>query len=176
MKYNELIEDKGIFNYLNELKPLPFNDVVTPDQIDFAFTFTSGNMVLSQSTVSMFIKYGADETLKRTAGVLYALFSKKWGQLYNAFIDELPLNSSQRETLKDNNTLIESVDHNVSAYDSDDLVKDNQDSTNNTTNHSYTKDTISMNALESNINILQDNYIYDIIFNDIRSVIISLIQ
>lgn len=176
MTYNDLVSDKGIFEYLNEIKPLPFEKVVTPAEMDLAFSFTNGNMLLSQSTANMYLKYGADETLERTASVVYTLFGDRWGKLYNAFIDELPLNTSERETLKEDNTLSSSVDHNVSAYDSDDLVKDNQDKTDNTTDHNYTKDKISLNALQENIRLLQDNYIYAIMFNDIKSVLFSLLQ
>ena len=176
MTYNDLVSDKGIFEYLNEIKPLPFKKVVTPAEMDLAFSFTNGNMLLSQSTANMYLKYGADETLERTASVVYTLFGDRWGKLYNAFIDELPLNTSERETLKEDNTLSSSVDHNVSAYDSDDLVKDNQDKTDNTTDHNYTKDKISLNALQENIRLLQDNYIYAIMFNDIKSVLFSLLQ
>ena len=179
MTYNDLISDisdKGIFEYLNEIKPMPFEEIVTPAEMDLAFSFTNGNMLLSQSTTNMFLKYGSDQTLQRTASVIYTLFGDRWGKLYNAFIDELPLNVSERETLKENNTLSGSVDHNVSAYDSEELVKDNQDKTDNTTDHNYTKDKISLNALQNNIKLLQDNYIYAIMFNDIKSILFSLLQ
>ena len=176
MTYNDLISEKGIFEYLNEIKALPFKDVVTPAEMDMAFSFTNGNMLLSQSITNMFLKYGAEETLQRTASVAYTLFGDRWGKLYNAFIDELPLNTSERETLKEDNTLSSSVDHNVSAYDSEDLVKDNQDKTDNTTEHNYTKDKISLNALQNNIKFLQDNYIYAIMFTDIKSILFSILQ
>lgn len=176
MTYNDLISDKGIFEYLNEIKALPFKDVVTPTEMDMAFSFTNGNMLLNQSITNMFLKYGAEETLQRAASVVYTLFGDRWGKLYNAFIDELPLNTSERETLKEDNTLSGSVDHNVSAYDSEELVKDNQDKTDNTTDHNYTKDKISLNALQKNIEFLQDKYIYAIMFNDIKSVLFSLLQ
>ena len=181
MTYNDLISDKGIsdkgiFEHLSKIKPLPFENVVTPAEMDLAFSFTNGDMFLSQSTTNMFLKYGADRTLERTASVVYTLFGDRWGKLYNAFIDELPLNTSERETLKEDNTLSGSVDHNVSAYDSEELVKDNQDKTDTTTDHNYTKDKISLNALQENIKLLQDNYIYAIMFNDIKSVLFSLLQ
>ena len=177
MTYNDLIsDDKGIFEYLNAIKALPFKDVVTPAEMDIAFSFTTGNMLLSQSTTNMYIKYGSDETLERLASISWVLFGDKWQKLYNAFLDELPLNTSERETLKEDNTLNGSVDHNVSAYDSEELVKDNQDKTDNTTDHNYTKDKISLNALQDNIKLLQDKYIYAIMFTDIKSVLFSLLQ
>lgn len=176
MTYNDLISEKGIFEYINEIKELPFKEVVTPAEMDLAFSFTNGNMLLNQSITNTFLKYGPEQTLQRTASVVYTLFGDRWGKLYNAFIDELPLNTSERETLKEDNTLSSSVDHNVSAYDSEELVKDNQDKTDNTTDHNYTKDKISLNALQNNIKFLQDNYIYAIMFNDIKSVLFSLLQ
>lgn len=176
MTYNDLISDNGIFTYLNEYKTLPFVEVVSPTEMDLAFEFNCGNMLLSQSNCNMYLKYGADETLERLASISWVLFGDKWQKLYNAFLDELPLNANERETLKEDNTLNGSVDHNVSAYDSEELVKDNQDKTDNTTDHNYTKDKISLNALQNNIKLLQDNYIYAIMFTDIKSILFSLLQ
>lgn len=176
MTYNDFIKDKGIFTYLDEIQPFPFDKVVTPAEMDRAFQFKYGEMNVTQTVVTMNIKYGSDETLQRCASVFHTMFKNKWDRLYNAFIDDLPLSVSKRETLKEDNTLNGAVNHNVSAYDSNDLVADNQDKTDNTTNHNYTKDTVSYNALLRNIKALEDDYIYGIMFSDIKESLFMLIQ
>lgn len=176
MTYNDIVDEKGIFSYIDDVTPLPFKDVVTPVEMDAAFEFKYGDMNVTQTVITMVIKYGEEETLKRCAGVFLTVFRAKWDRLYDSFISDLPLSVSERETLKEDNTLNGSVNHNVSAYDSNDLVADNQDKTDNSTNHNYTKDTVSYNALLRNVEALEDHYIYAIMFNDIKDSLFMLIQ
>ena len=38
--YNELIEDsKGIFHYINEIKPFEWNETVSPLELDIAYQY-----------------------------------------------------------------------------------------------------------------------------------------
>lgn len=173
MKLKELMTtSKGLFSYIDEANPLPWDKVVTPEETDNAFMFAHGEKTVTGKVLDMFSEYGEDATLKQLAKVISTRYHDKWSKLYEGFIAEYPLNVVSRETLDDTVTKENNTTNKVSAYDSDDLTTDTGVDDNGTTTHTYTKDTVSLDAYNKNVELLQDNLIYDIIFLDVKSLIL----
>lgn len=172
MKLKEMITtSKGLFSYINEVNPLPWDKVVPPEDLDIAFMFAHGEKTVTGKVLDMFSNLGEDETLKQLAKVISTRYNNKWLKLYEGFSAEYPLNVVSRETLDDTVNKDNSTTNKVSAYDSEELTTDTGIDDNGTTTHTYTKDNISLDAYNKNVELLQDNLIYDKIFLDVKNLI-----
>ena len=172
MKMKELITtSKGLFSYIDEVKPLPWDKVVTPEEVDAAFMFAHGDKTVIGKVLDMFSEEGEEATLKQLAKVISTRYHDKWVKLYEGFSNEYPLNLVSRETLDDTVKKEKTTTNKVSAYDSDDLTTDTGVDDNGTTTRIYTKDKISLDAYNKNIELLQDKLIYDTIFLDVKNLI-----
>lgn len=173
MKMKELITtSKGLFSYIDEVNPLPWDKVVTPEDLDTAFMFSHGEKTVIGKVLDMFSDLGEDETLKQLAKVISTRYHDKWVKLYEGFSAEYSLNLVSRETLDDTVKKENNTTNKVSAYDSDDLATDTGIEDNGTTTHTYTKDTVSLDAYNKNVELLQDTLIYDIVFLDVKNLIL----
>lgn len=173
MKLDELITtSKGVFSYIDAISPLPWDKVVTPEDTDIAFMFAHGEKVITGKVLDTFSDLGEDGTLEKLAKIINTRYHDKWSKLYEGFIADYPLNVVSRETLDDTVKKENNTTNKVSAYDSEDLTTDTGVDDNGTTTHTYTKDNISLDAYNKNIELLQDNLIYDIVFIDVKSLIL----
>ena len=173
MKMKDLITtSKGLFSYIDEVNPLPWGKVVTPEDTDAAFMFSHGDKTVTGKVLDMFSEDGEDETLKKLAKIINAHYGVKWGRMYEGFIADYPLNVVSRETLEDTVTKQNNTTNKVSAYDSDDLTTDTGIEDNGSTTHTYTKDNTSLDAYNKNVELLQDNLIYDNVFLDVKNLIL----
>src|SRR5574344_2141943 len=183
--YNELVEDsKGIFHYINEIKPFEWNDATSPLALDIAYQYLNGNRTVNSSTSSQFITDGGEYTLRERANVALILFSRKWEQLYENFIVDYPVTQSYDETIKE---LIDDKkvrnfnrqkDSKVSAYDSEELVDDETDlvsedsNIDNTHTRDYVRTGTNVRNIEQNIQRLQKEVLYEIVFQDVNSLLL----
>lgn len=173
MKMKELITtSKGLFSYIDEVNPLPWDKVVPPEDLDTAFMFAHGEKTVTGKVLNMFSDLGEDETLKQLAKVISTRYHDKWAKLYEGFSAEYPLNVVSRETLDDTVNKENNTTNKVSAYDSEDLTTDTGVDDNGTTTHTYTKDTVSLDAYNKNVELLQDDLIYDNVFLDVKNLIL----
>lgn len=173
MKLKELVTtSKGLFSYIDEVKPLPWDKEVPPEDLDTAFMFSHGDKTVTGKVLDMFSEDGEDETLKQLAKVISTRYNDKWVKLYEGFSADYPLNLVSRETLDDTVKKENNTTNKISAYDSEDLTTDTGVDDNGTTTHTYTKENISLDAYNKNIELLQDNLIYDIVFLDVKSLIL----
>ena len=173
MKLKELMTtSKGLFSYIDEVNPLPWDKVVTPEETDNAFMFTNGEKTVTGKVLDMFSESGEDTTLEKLAKIINTRYHDKWSKLYEGFIADYPLNVVSRETLDDKVTKENNTTNKVSAYDSEDLTTDTGIDDTGTTTHTYTKDVVSLDAYNKNIELLQDNLIYDIVLLDVKSLIL----
>lgn len=173
MKMKEMITtSKGLFSYIDEVNPLPWDNVVRPEALDMAFMFAHGEKTVTGKVLNMFSDLGEDETLKNLAKIINARYHDKWSKIYEGFSAEYPLNVVTRETLDDTIKKENNTTNKVSAYDSDELTTDTGVDDNGTTTHTYTKDNISLDAYNKNVELLQDNLIYDKIFLDVKNLIL----
>lgn len=173
MKMNELVTtSKGLFSYIDEVNPLPWDKVVTPEDIDIAFMFAHGEKTITGKVLEIFNDLGEDATLEKLAKIINTRYHDKWSKLYEGFIADYPLNVVSRETLDDTVKKENNTTNKVSAYDSEDLTTDTGVDDNGTTTHTYTKDNISLDAYNKNVDLLQDNLIYDNVFVDVKNLIL----
>ena len=176
MKLKELMTtSKGLFSYIDDVNPLPWDKVVPPEDLDTAFMFANGEKNVTGKVLNMFSESGEDTTLKQLAKIINTRYHDKWSKLYGGFIDEYPLNVASREKLDDKVTKENNTTNKVSAYDSDTLTTDTGIDDNGNTTHTYTKDKISLDAYNKNVELLQDNLIYDKVFVDVKNLILLLI-
>lgn len=183
--YNELIEDsKGIFHYVNEIKPFKWNESVSPLELDIAYQYLNGNRTVNNSTGSQFITDGGEFTLRERANVVLVLFGRKWEQLYENFIADYPVTQSYDETIKElideknERNFDRTKDSKVSAYDSEELVDDETDIVNESSNlnnihtRDYVRTGTNVRNIEQNIQRLQKEVLYDIVFQDVNSLLL----
>ena len=183
--YNELVDNSnGIFHYINELKPFVWNDSVSPLELDIAYQYLNGNRTVNSSTSSQFMTDGVEYTLRERANVALVLFGRKWEQLYQNFIVDYPVTQSYDETIKEliddknKRSFNRQKDSKVSAYDSEELVDDETDlvsedsNINNTHTRDYVRTGTNVRNIEQNIQRLQKEVLYDIVFQDVNSLLL----
>lgn len=183
--YNELVDNShGIFYYINELKPFEWNEAVSPVELDIAYEYLNGNRTVNSATSSQFTTDGGEFTLKERANVALVMFGRKWNQLYENFIADYPVTQSYDETIKEliDDTNVRSFDRKkdtkVSAYDSEELVDDETDiatensNIKNTHTRDYVRTGTNVRNIDQNIQRLQKEVLYDIVFQDVNSLLL----
>lgn len=175
MKLDDLVRTHGIFTAIDKIKPLPFSQLVSPDEIDLVHLYKYGEHVLNSKVAEQVYETNPEMVVDNLAHFFVTMYYDKWVKMYNALNIDLPLNISSRETFDESTTIDSTNTENVSAYDSDELVTDSGSTETNKNNHNYTKDKISYATLERNIHLLQDNLIHDIMFSDVNNNILLLV-
>lgn len=161
MLYQDLIikEDKGIYTALfDSLKDTNVDNLgqkyVTAQKLDSRFSFENN------------IKDCLFDSFDTACDVLLAKYLAKWSHLINGI--------EKSQTLPDGATSYTVTDsktngtdkQGVSAYDSDDIVTDNQNTSDTSANGTTTIYTLT--GSEFLLNLYKNNGIYDIINTDIR--------
>lgn len=183
--YNELVKDSsGIFQYMNEIQPFEWSDVVSPVELDIAYEYLNGNRTVNNATATQFLTDGEEYTLRERANVALVMFGRKWNQLYENFKADYPVTQSYDETIKEliDDTNVRSFDRKkdtkVSAYDSEELVDDETDiatensNIKNTHTRDYVRTGTNVRNIEQNIQRLQKEVLYDIVFQDVNSLLL----
>ena len=183
--YNELVEGShGIFHYINELQPFKWSEAVSPVELDIAYEYLNGNRTVNSATSSQYATDGGEFTLKERANVALVMFGRKWEQLYENFIVDYPVTQSYDETIeeliddKNIRSFDRTKDSKVSAYDSEELVDDETDivnensNINNTHTRDYVRTGTNVRNIGQNIERLQREVLYEIVFQDVNSLLL----
>lgn len=183
--YNELVEGShGIFHYINELQPFKWSEAVSPVELDIAYEYLNGNRTVNSATSSQYATDGGEFTLKERANVTLVMFGRKWEQLYENFIVDYPVTQSYDETIeeliddKNIRSFDRTKDSKVSAYDSEELVDDETDivnensNINNTHTRDYVRTGTNVRNIGQNIERLQREVLYEIVFQDVNSLLL----
>lgn len=164
MLYQDLTikANKGIYTAL--LDKLGSNniatDTITAQKLDTRFSFENN------------LKECLFDDLDNAADVLIARFSFKWSKLMAAFSSSIP-DGASNYTVTNSKQNVNNT-NSISAYDSDDLLKDsgaNSDATGNTNTTVY-----DLSGQELILNLYSNANIYDIINTDIRKTLFRNIQ
>lgn len=164
MLYQDLTikANKGIYAAL--LDKLGSNniatDTITAQKLDTRFSFENN------------LKECLFDDLDNAADVLVARYSFKWSKLMAAFSSSIP-DGASNYTVTNSKQNVNNTSS-ISAYDSDDLLKDsgaNSDATGNTSTTVY-----DLNGQELILNLYSNANIYDIINTDIRKTLFRNIQ
>lgn len=164
MLYQDLTikDNKGIYAAL--LDKLGSNniatDLITAQKLDTRFSFENN------------LKECLFDDLDNAADVLVVKFSSKWSKLMAAFNAAIP-DGASNYTVTNSKQNVNNISS-ISAYDSDDLLKDsgaNSDATGNTSTTVY-----DLSGQELILNLYSNANIYDIINTDIRKTLFKNIQ
>lgn len=195
IQYRTLVKNnnnKGIFQYMNDITSLPWDEYFKASELDALYTNFRGRKLCS-SYIMGELETGVayEDVMKECAMVISSAYMAKWKRLFDVAMvsnPDIKTGSEYYETIEE--TILDEgnsqrnytseVTGKVSAYNSDDFVNDDNetttdtDTTNNDNNRTrtYTKQG-SQNILkniEYTYNYLKENYIYDIIFKDVDSI------
>lgn len=187
------VDDKGIFHYINEIKPLPFTEIISVKSLDLGFQMLHGEKVLTPFVKSRFKDDIKENTLIDLAEIIVSMFGSKWEKIISLYEQELNLDTYKMttteqvdETGKNSNIRTDESsserENLVSAFDTENLSNEGKEI--NTGNSSVT-DTGNRTNLKNitkevtgNINnrlydltkvmdILNNNLINDIIYIDV---------
>lgn len=190
-------EDKGVFYYINELKPFTFNELISVDSLQLGFDMLHGEKLVTPYIVNIFNNSDKEYALNEIGKIINMMFRDKWDKLINVYENEINLNTYQllsvnEETItgsntntKENNTENERLNL-KSSFDSDVLVDDDKEvnTENNTVKDtgSSTNTVSSSKEIKGNIsnrlddilkftNLLNKTVINDIIYTDVKEFI-----
>lgn len=164
MLYQDLTikDNKGIYAAL--LDKLGSNniatDLITAQKLDTRFSFENN------------LKECLFDDLDNAADVLVVKFSSNWSKLMAAFSSNIP-DGASNYTVTNSKQNVNNTSS-ISAYDSDDLLKDsgtNSDASGNTSTTVY-----DLSGQELIYNLYSNVNIYDIINTDIRKTLFKNIQ
>lgn len=164
MLYQDLIiqDDKGIYTaLLDKLGSNNIvNDTITAQKLDSRFSFENN------------LKECLFDSLDKASDVLVARYSFKWSKLMASFTSTIP-DGASNYTVTNSKQNVNNT-NSISAYDSDDLLKDsgaNSDATGTTSTTIY-----DLSGQELILNLYSNANIYDIINTDIRKTIFRNVQ
>lgn len=164
--YEQLVQqnDAGIYTLLlDQLKSDDFklaNAYVTSQRLDARFSFENN------------LKECLFDDLTKAVDVLIARYYGKWSKLINGLLND-NLKDGATQTTVYNGTGNSDQTNTVSAYDSDDLLKDSGLTANST--QDYTSKVYSLSGQALIQSLYTNNVVYDTINTDIRHTLFNQI-
>lgn len=164
--YEELVQknDSGIYTLLlDQLKNDDFklaNSYVTSQRLDARFSFENN------------LKECLFDDLTKAVDVLIAKYYGKWTKLINGILND-NLKDGATQTTIYNGTGNSDQTNTISAYDSDDLLKDSGLTANST--QDYTSKVYSLSGQALIQSLYTNNIVYDTINSDIRHTLFNKI-
>jgi len=153
---------------------LPFNDITDPSLLNEAFLFLNGEKELS----TRFIYKRENEepsnfwgNFGRTCELLY---KTKWENAYKIFTEDLQT-LGEKTTYEETNNASGDTTNKVSAFDSEDLVSDSGINSSNEGSRNYTLTKTSGKLILENIELLEDNVLYKVVFKDVKTLLLKSI-
>ena len=198
---NLMIDGKGIFYYMNELKELPFTPAMDIETMDKLFIGLHGMKNISPLVASIMVNGEVNESnMNILARMILLRYGVVWDRLYNLYTQDIPLetysmNTTERyegsetnSTSSSTETTSEDIDK-VSGYNSEAMVDDSaknierKDLTENEGTRSdertITKEVRGLHnsrVLETErlIRFIRNNLIIDEVFKNVADVVGSL--
>ena len=187
------VDDKGIFHYIDEIKPLPFTEIISVESLDLGFQMLHGEKLLTPFIKDRFRVDIKESTMIDLAEIIVSMFGSKWDTIISLYENELNLDTYKMTTTEQvdetgENSNIRTDESSserenlVSAFDTENLSNEGKEI--NTGNSNFT-DTGNRTNLKNitkevtgNINnrlhdltkvkeILNNNLINDIIYIDV---------
>lgn len=195
------IDGKGIFYYMNKVRPLIFSVTMDIETMDLAFISIHGIREISSLANTILNNEITPEKMESLAKVILGLDIDKWENLFNVMTADLPLETYKMVTTEsvedsgesESNISTENTNtdsNKVTGYNSPDFVDDEQtervnsdltiNSTNNLNNRQRTTEVKGNkgNIIDDRIkalDYLNKSLIYDIIFVDVSTLVGTLI-
>lgn len=196
-----MVDGKGIFYYMNELKELPFIPAMDIETMDKLFIGLHGMKPISPLVASIMVNGEVNESnMTILARMLLLKYGEMWDRLYRLYTQDIPLETYSMTTTErhegnetssssiNTETTSEDLDK-VSGYNSEAMVDDSaknierKDLTENTGTRSdertvtkEVKGLQSSRVLETErlIRFIRSNLIIDEVFNNVADVVGSL--
>jgi hypothetical protein len=152
--YELYVDGKGIFHYLNEIEPLPFNALIDISTIDLTFITLYGSRVIAPP-IERIVKDGVTEDkLKQIASILYGMYNQKWRNLFDIFAEKVDLDSyvsNTTENILDDTTIDHTQAKTATDTNTNEVTGFNTDEwTNSTKNTQAVDDTTKNTGTTSN--------------------------
>lgn len=187
------VNDKGIFHYINEIKPLPFTEIIPIRSLDLGFQMLHGEKLLSPFVKDRFREDIKENTMIDLAEIIVSMFGGKWEIIISLYENELNLDTYKMVTTEQvdetgENSSVRTDESSserenlVSAFDTENLSNEGKEintgnssftDTGNVTNlKNITKEVTGNNSnrlhdLKKVTDILNNNLINDIIYIDV---------
>mgnify|MGYP001178159694 FL=1 len=94
------VDDKGIFHYINEIKPFPFTELIPVKSIDLGFQMLHGEKRLSPFVIDRLGGDINDNTMKELAKIIVSMFGNKWDTIISLYEKELNLDTYKLTTIE----------------------------------------------------------------------------
>lgn len=179
---NETFTEKNLFQKMNDEKNFTWSEYFKPAKMDDLFFKLYGKHIVADSFTS--------DTVENVASDLADFFVDRWNHIFNFMYDDKLLSLGFSETISETtvddgtNTENETNDtiNKVSAYNETDFENDKSENVTRASNgtnknnrtRTYTRQGYSENFADARlkfVNMLQNDFIYDIIFKEVKSII-----
>lgn len=187
------VDDKGIFYYINQIKPLPFTEIIPVKSLDLGFQMLHGEKILSPFVKDRLGGEINENMMIDLAEIIVSMFGSKWDKMISLYENELNLDTYKMTTTEQidetgdySNTRTDESsserENLVSAFDTENLSNEGKEITTGTTNYTDTGNKSNLKNItkevKGNINnrlddlvkvtdILKNNLINDIIYLDV---------
>lgn len=94
------VDDKGIFHYINEIKPFPFTELIPVKSIDLGFQMLHGEKMLSPFVIDRLGGDINDATMNELAEIIISMFGSKWEKIISLYEEELNLDTYKLTTIE----------------------------------------------------------------------------
>lgn len=114
MKLYDVLPDNALFAAMNAIKPFPWSDTVTPEQMDLTYKENYTDKGISRTVLRLLGEDSAlsQDAIDKLAKMLYTMYYDKWSNLYNVFLSaNVGMGSGYKETIQ------ETIEHDNATTD-----------------------------------------------------------
>lgn len=171
MIFKEWVQDKSFFGTINSIRTFPFITAFGADKMDVIYTMLYGSRFIPSNVENM--------SVYDVAAVVVASFGDKWEKQYKLVENELLLGvdsktTTEESTEDDTDRNIKTTrDNKVSAFNTDDMADNDIEDENSTLSEKNkstkinTTTTTSIKAIQDQLDLLQSDFIIDVIMKDV---------
>lgn len=172
MKLTTIKNDEG-FLFASMLW-LPFKDITDPSLLNEAFLFLNGEKELSTRFIYKRENEEPSNFWGNFARTCELLYKTKWENAYKIFTKDLQT-LGEKTTYEETNNASGDTTNKVSSFDSEDLVSDSGRNSSNEGSRNYTLTKTSGKLILENIELLEDNVLYKVVFKDVKILLLKSI-
>lgn len=175
MQFNEWLGDNSLFTEIQNIEPFSFIESYGATNLDMLYKMSYGTRTIPKSVEKL--------SVKDVANIIVISYGENWINKHELLTNEILLGvdfkTVENETLSDDTVRTSSSDttNKVSAYNDDELVtNDNSsDSMNDEAlkeiNRNRDSTKTSMNAIKSQLELFNSNFIIDVVCKDVSKTV-----
>lgn len=175
MMFNEWLKDGSLFTEINRIKEFTFITLYGAENLDLVYRMTYGTRHIPSNMVTM--------TLTDVANIIIVTYGDNWNNKYNLLKDEILLGVESQIIFDEtaNDDIIKNSNRNseskVSAFNDDEMSPNDSDtdSVNENTqkelNRNTTTKKVTMNAIKTQLELFNSNFVLDTVCKDISKML-----